>query len=288
MKTEEIPLLIDCEAAAQVGILHRPEQAKNIGIVVVVAGGPQYRVGCARQLILWSRRLASEGYPVLRFDYRGFGDSAGEFVGFEGINADIATAIDKMMALMPELGSVILWGECNAASAIMMYAWRDSRVSGLIMQNPWVSNQSTRARTYIKHYYLMRIMQKSFWQKLFKLQFNPITAISSLADLWRNAGFLKSVQQQIAIQEFGNLPTYQEKMREGLAQFSGPLLLLMSGYSLIGKEFDELVSISTRWQAVLAGKALTRIAMPDADHTFSRSQDREKLINHALSWLNQR
>jgi len=73
-----------------------------------------------------------------------------------------------------------------------------------------------------------------------------------------------------------------------LAKFPGPVLLLMSGYSLIGKEFDELVSLSARWRAVLAAKALTRIDMPDADHTFSRSQDREKLVNHALTWLNQR
>ncbi|ASF45363.1 hydrolase 1, exosortase A system-associated [Methylovulum psychrotolerans] len=288
IKTQEIPLLIDCEGVAQIGIFHRPEQARNIGIVVVVAGGPQYRVGCARQIILWSRRLASDGYPVLRFDYRGFGDSAGEFVGFEGVNADIASAVDKLMALMPDLTSVVLWGECNAASAMMMYAWRDKRVSGLVMQNPWVRNEATQARMYIKHYYLMRIMQKSFWLKLLNLQFNPLVSMTSLVDLWRNAKLFEAVQESRVRQEFESLPSYQEKMCEGLAKFPGPVLLLMSGYSLIGKEFDELVSLSARWRAVLAAKALTRIDMPDADHTFSRSQDREKLVNHALTWLNQR
>lgn len=285
MNTEEIPLLIPCAGAAQIGMLHNPEQAKKTGAVVVVAGGPQYRVGCARQIILWSRRLASEGYPVLRFDYRGFGDSAGEFLGFEAIDADIKSAIDKLMELVPQLENIVLWGECNAASAIMMYAWRDARVKALVMQNPWVRSEETQARTYIKHYYLMRIMQKSFWLKLIKFQFNPFKAVSSLANLWHMASRLKTINTTLKTQEFDSLPTFQEKMREGLAHFSGKILLFMSGYSLIGKEFDELVSVSERWQSVLAEKELTRIDEPDADHTFSRSQDREKLISNAVDWL---
>ncbi|PPD43544.1 MAG: hydrolase 1, exosortase A system-associated [Methylobacter sp.] len=287
MKAEEIPLTILCEEAAQIGIFHQPEHAKKTGVVVVVAGGPQYRVGCARQIILWSRRLAGEGYPVLRFDYRGFGDSAGEFVGFEGINDDIKTAIDKLMELVPGLENVVLWAECNAASAVMMYAWRDPRVSALIMQNPWVRHVATQARAYMRHYYLMRVMQKSFWLKLGTMQFNPITAIGSLMVLWRNAKQLNGTQPTAVIREFDNLPTYQEKMREGLTRFPGKTLLFMSGYSMIGKEFDELVSLSPQWQRVLASKTVTRLDHPDADHTFSRSQDRDKLVDDALSWLNQ-
>jgi uncharacterized protein len=54
---------------------------------------------------------------------------------------------------------------------------------------------------------------------------------------------------------------------------------------LIGKEFDELVSISERWRAVLSEKELTRIDEPEADHTFSRAVDREKLIINAVNWL---
>ncbi|MDD5276196.1 MAG: hydrolase 1, exosortase A system-associated [Methylovulum sp.] len=286
MRTEEIPLIIPCADASQIGIFHKPEQAKKIGIVVVVAGGPQYRVGCARQIILWSRRLASEGYPVIRFDYRGFGDSAGQFLGFEAIDADIKSAIDKLMEVAPELEHVVLWGECNAASAIMMYAWRDTRVSALVMQNPWVRDEMTQAKTYIKHYYLIRIMQTSFWLKLFKLQFNPIKSISSLIGLWHTARRLGKPNSQLVLEEFDSLSTFQEKMREGLAHFSGKILLFMSGYSLIGKEFDELVLSSERWQAIVAEKEMFRIDDPHADHTFSRSQDREKLISNAVAWLN--
>lgn len=286
MNSEEIPLIIECHGSPQVGILHKPEKSKTTGIVVVVAGGPQYRVGCARQLILWSRRLAESGYPVLRFDYRGFGDSGGEFKGFEHIDDDIRSAIDHLQEQIPSVDEIVLWAECNAASAVMMYAWRDTRVKRLIMQNPWVRSEATQARTYIKHYYVMRIMQKSFWLKLATFRFNPLTALSSLLDLWRTSMQAEQNSNRIKDRDFDELETYQEKMREGLARFNGKVLLFMSGYSLIGKEFDELVNLSERWQAILNNLDLTRIDEPDADHTFSRVVDREKLIDNALRWLN--
>jgi exosortase A-associated hydrolase 1 len=283
MTVDEIPLVIQCHASSLIGILHKPQQYKKTGVVIVPAGGPQYRVGCARQIILWSRRLAQEGYPVLRFDYRGFGDSSGQFNGFEQIDDDIESAIKRLTREIPDIDSVVLWGECNAASSIMMYAWREPRIKALILQNPWVRNEMTQARTYIKHYYLMRILQRSFWLKLVKFQFNPFKSFTSLLTLWQQARGAK--QQKNNESDFENLASFQDKMREGLARFNGKLLLFMSGYSLIGKEFDELVAVSERWQTILAQKILTRIDEPDADHTFSRAEDREKLISNAVQWL---
>jgi exosortase A-associated hydrolase 1 len=285
MNCEEIPLVIDCEGAPQVGILHKPSSVKDTAIVIVVAGGPQYRVGCARQIILWSRRLAEEGYAVLRFDYRGFGDSGGEFKGFEHIDADIKSAIDHLYSEVPGIENVVLWAECNAASSVMMYAWQDVRVKKLIMQNPWVRNEATQARTYIKHYYLMHIMQKSLWLKLLKFQFNPLTSLTSFINLWRCSLKSNASKEGDIETGFSELATYQEKMCEGLARFKGEVLLFMSGYSLIGKEFDELVHTTGRWQGVIKNTQLTRIDEPDADHTFSRAIDRDKLINNAISWL---
>lgn len=286
MNSEEIPLIIDCDGAGQIGILHKPERCKKTAIVVVVAGGPQYRVGCARQIIVWCRRLASEGYPVLRFDYRGFGDSAGAFKGFEHIDDDIKSAVDEIHKHIADIDEIVLWAECNAASALMMYAWKDSRVKKLIMQNPWVRTEATQARTYIRYYYLMRIMQRSFWLKLFKFQFNPLASLASLLSLWKKSQQINRTASQSDASQFNNLATFQEKMREGLARFNGKVLLFMSGHSLIGKEFDESVAVSERWQQVLKNTDLTRIDEPEADHTFSRVCDRDKVADHAIRWLN--
>jgi alpha/beta superfamily hydrolase len=45
--------------------------------VLVIVGGPQYRAGSHRQFTLLARSLAEQGFAVLRFDYRGMGDSTG-------------------------------------------------------------------------------------------------------------------------------------------------------------------------------------------------------------------
>src|SRR3546814_10563479 len=96
--------------AELVGILHLPAAAARRGVLIVV-GGPQYLAGSHRQLLLIARLLAEQGYPVLRFDHRGIGDSDGPYLGFEALDADIAAAIDAFVAHCPQVEEVVLWGD---------------------------------------------------------------------------------------------------------------------------------------------------------------------------------
>src|SRR5882672_7230784 len=103
----ELPVLFHCEGDQLVGVLARPDQPRDVGVVVVV-GGPQYRVGSHRQFILLARTLASEGIACLRFDYRGMGDSEGEARSFESVDADIACATAELTRLVPSVRRVVL------------------------------------------------------------------------------------------------------------------------------------------------------------------------------------
>ena len=76
MNFSEEAVVFPFAAEQLVGIVARPDTSSDCGVLVVV-GGPQYRAGSHRQFLLLSRRLATEGYPTLRFDYRGMGDSGG-------------------------------------------------------------------------------------------------------------------------------------------------------------------------------------------------------------------
>ena len=69
--TEETTVFA-CAGDTLMGILAKPETPADTGVIVIV-GGPQYRVGSHRQFVLLSRALAAAGYAVLRFDYRGMG-----------------------------------------------------------------------------------------------------------------------------------------------------------------------------------------------------------------------
>lgn len=290
--TEEA-IAFRCHGEPLVGILHRPASVqKRRGVVIVVGGGPQYRAGGHRQLTLWARRLCAEGYPVLRFDYRGMGDAHGEFRGFEHIDDDIRTAIDRFQAEIPGVDQIVLWGECDASSAILFYAFRDPRVKGAILLNPWVRTEAGEAKAILRHYYLQRLMQPSFWKKLVSLRFNPVASLSSAIGLLRQTRTAASPTPTTdsTVATATELPRdlpLPERLLAGITRFQGPVMLVMSGRDLIAREFDELVRCSPAWQAQFAAKPVSRHDFPEADHTFSSAQQRDQVVSWSLAWLGQ-
>jgi exosortase A-associated hydrolase 1 len=272
----EDAVVFQCEGESLVGILHLPaREAARIGVVVIV-GGPQYRVGSHRQFVLMARALAQAGYAVLRFDYRGMGDSDGEMRTFESVAADVRAAIDTLMRSVPSLTGVALWGLCDAASASLMYCTQDARVKGVAIANPWVRSQAGQAQSYIKHYYGQRLLQRSFWVKALTGKLNLTASVADfLRKLWtaRSAG---------ASAQSGS---FIDRMRHGLQKFSGPTLILMSERDLTAQEFRDLGSASADWQKALRRTGVTTVDLPGADHTFSTEGSLQLATRHSLDWL---
>ena len=106
--TEETALFA-CAGDTLLGILTKPETPADTGVIVLV-GGPHYRIGSHRQFVLLSRGMAAAGYAALRFDYRGVGDSTGELHTFENVNEDIAVAISALQMAAPNVQHVAFWG----------------------------------------------------------------------------------------------------------------------------------------------------------------------------------
>lgn len=271
-------LNFECQGAHLIGILHQPEQlAANLGVVVVV-GGPQYRVGSHRQFTLMARELAAAGYPVLRFDYRGMGDSAGEYRGFEHVDDDICAAIDALLDALPELDGVVLWGLCDAASACLIYGNRsDARVAGLILANPWVRTQSGEANAYLKHYYLRRLLQKSFWRKLFGGTFNVGRSLRELLGTVSRARTAGAGQ--------GGGGHFIDRMLAGLERLDRPLLLLSSERDLTAREFADFVANEQSWQSCLKRSDVQLQTCRGADHTFSTRAELLQANEYCMQWL---
>lgn len=272
----EQPVVFDCGGSALVGILHvPPAHHQKVGVLVVV-GGPQYRVGSHRQFTLMARAIAAAGYPTLRFDYRGMGDSGGEPRTFEAVHDDIRTAIDQFMREVPGMDSVVLWGLCDAASAVLMYCGSDPRVAGLVLANPWVRTTSGEARAFLRHYYWQRLMQREFWSKVARLEFD---FIASARDWLRKLGAAGGAQGAPALLGF------IDRMYEGLAGFRGRILVLISGRDLTAQEFVDLCGVDQRWQRQLARRSVEQVALTDADHTFSNAEALAHAIRHTIDWL---
>lgn len=272
---------IECAGSTLLGVLSRPAELRsNVGVLVVV-GGPQYRVGSHRQFVLLARRLAQTGYCVLRFDYRGMGDSAGDVQPFDAIDSDIGAAIAALLRACPQLKSVCLWGLCDAASAAMMYAPADTRVSGLVLLNPWIRTDATIARTYLRHYYTGRLFSREFWKKLFSDSFSPLDSARSFLGNFARA--LRATAE--ANSDSDTAVPFQERMLRGLERFRGPVLLMLSGRDLTAQEFVSVTSSDSRWRRALDPGRFRRWELPEADHTFSTREWRAAVERETIEWL---
>ena len=284
----EKPLVIESTGQPLVGMLHPAPGKQELGVLVMVAGGPQYRIGGHRQLVLWARKFASRGFPVFRFDFSGMGDSYGEYLEFENTEEDIRAALDRFFAETPSLKQVVLWGECNACSASLFFAHKDPRVKGIVMLNPWVRTEQGQAKAVVKHYYLNRLTQRSFWAKVLGLKFDLVGSIRSALQMIAtargqtaaNPGRAKP-DAKVAVDP-RPLP---DRMFDGLSRFKGRIMLVMSGRDMVSKEFDDLLQAVPAWHDQLASCALVRHDLEYADHTFSTGEWRNQVAEWGIEWL---
>ena len=269
----EQAITFDCEGDALVGILHLPAAPSEVGVVVIV-GGPQYRAGSHRQFVLLARALAKAGFAVLRFDYRGMGDSGGTPRDFEHVVGDVGAAIEAMQAQVREVNRVVLWGLCDGASAALLYldATHDSRVQGLCLLNPWVRSDASLARTYAKHYYVQRLRDRAFWAKLLSGRVGAQALRGLVTDFCARPASSKG-------------PRFQERMAAAWSTFDGHTLLVLSGGDYTAKEFIQVTQRDRVWADALRRSRLQRLELNAADHTFSNELYRRLADEETVRWI---
>ncbi len=102
--------------------------------LLMVTGGNEIRSGAFRGQAMLAAKIAKAGFPVFRFDRRGVGDSTGENRGFRKSAVDITAALSAFRALAPHMERVVGFGNCDAASALMLGEGFDC--DGLVLSQP--------------------------------------------------------------------------------------------------------------------------------------------------------
>ena len=280
----EQALLFDAGDARLVGIVTMPasEVRSKLGVLIVV-GGPQYRVGSHRQFVLLARALATRGFAAMRFDCSGMGDSTGAALPFTERDRDIRAAIDAFNAAVPEVGEVAIWGLCDAASAALFYAPQDVRVTRLVLLNPWVRSDAGLARTHLKHYYSARLFDREFWRNLLRGEVGIIRALR---------GFGSTLMQVIRRSRRGpnseHALSFQARMARDWKRFGGDILLICSGDDLTAREFIDHAASDAEWRGVVEQLRVARCEFAEADHTFSRAAWRDQVAAWTADWLTDR
>jgi exosortase A-associated hydrolase 1 len=270
-------LHFSCRGSRLVGILDLPDQPSPRG-VLIVTGGPQYRAGSHRQFVLLARHLAASGTPVMRFDYRGMGDSEGEMRGFEQVRDDLSAAVREFFAEVAGLKEIVLWGLCDGATAAAFYAEVDRRITGLVMLNPWVRTDQSLAQATLRHYYARRLLAPDFWRKLAGGGLGMGAAIASFMQTASAANKKNSDPASGA----AALP---QRLHQSLSRFRGQILIILSGADLGAREFMALAQKDTEWCSLLLTPRVQQKVIPMANHTFSCKTWRDEVDAICSGWI---
>tara|TARA_R110002049_G_scaffold147342_1_gene310156 strand:+ start:125497 stop:126378 length:882 start_codon:yes stop_codon:yes gene_type:complete len=257
------------------GILSIPE-VKPRAAVVIVVGGPQYRVGSHRQFTLLARHLAKQGILALRFDYTGMGYSQGIAKNFYEVDDDIKAAVDFISSHDCELSEIYVWGLCDAASAIAFTAYTDDRINGVILLNPWVRNEVSHSKAILKNYYRDRLFSVEVWKQLLCSPGKIVNAFISIGNIIikiikaRTKTPIEDKHQEISLAD--REENIAEAMFKGLTNFNGNICLILSGKDLVADEFKQVLN-ENNWLQEEKNMAKTVVHHVEvADHTFSSRQ----------------
>jgi len=227
----------------------------------LVSGGNEVRAGAFNSQARLAAGIARAGFPVFRFDRRGIGDSEGQNRGFRNSRKDIEAALLAFRALAPQVERVVGFGNCDAASALMLNA--GAECDALVLSNPWTienDGDNIPPPAAVRSRYVEKLKNP---KELLRLASGQID-LKKLARGLRQASKKQSAPSSLA-----------DQMRAGIAGFTGPVRILLAETDRTAQLFDE------RWDA-----ADTRIRRcKGADHAYSSPQASEWLRAQILEVL---
>jgi uncharacterized protein len=98
MPAMETPVVFECKGQQIVGMMHVPEGKGRFPAALLLHGFTGMKSEAHRMFVKLSRQLAAQGIASLRFDFRGSGDSAGEFEQMT-IKSEITDALEALKFL---------------------------------------------------------------------------------------------------------------------------------------------------------------------------------------------
>jgi exosortase A-associated hydrolase 1 len=243
--------------------------------LLIVTGGNELRSGPWSSQSQLAQRIAASGFPVMRFDRRGVGDSEGTNGSFLASGPDIAAALHAFRAHVPTLKKVVAYGNCDAASALMLA--KGAGCDALVLANPWTFDPEPKPEpetrvveptpeptpmppAALRSYYLRRLFNPAALKRLFSGKVKVSAMTESLVDSVRPAPPPSTLAQNMA---------------EGLAEFGGPVAILLAENDRTAQAFKAV------WD-----KSDPRLRLcPKAGHSFVEPQAKLWLQGQLLAAL---
>lgn len=264
-----------------VGVTTLPpsREATRDQTVVIVNVGVIHRVGPSRLHVQLARRLASDGFVTLRFDFSGIGDSEPrpERIVPDGVRQDLNDALSYLQASVKATRFVLV-GLCSGANASLRYARLHAGVVGAVLLDP----HSYKTPGYYLRHYRRRVLRWQSWR-------NVLTGRGGQwpGDRDSRAGYEAPPPPGDGLV---SPPTVipRPEMEEGIAELAGRGVQLLNVYTGGHEAYNDRKQF---WELFpgFRGKPEIQVEfLPSADHTFHRRSARHEVIALIRDWLTTR
>lgn len=229
--------------------------------LLIVTGGNETRAGAFSGQAQLAARIAAAGFPVLRFDRRGVGDSTGDNRGFEDCGEDLNAAMRAFQTDYPHL-PFVGFGNCDAASALLLNGGTGCKA--LVLANPWTFDvaDDTPPPDAVRRRYAEKLKNP---RELIRLLTGGVSLTKLASGIRR------------ALSPPAPPSTLVEKMRHGLAAFDGDVRFLIAANDRTGQAFmAAMPEVESHWEIC-----------ENAGHSFAEEHAREWLFERLLAALHE-
>jgi len=244
-----------------VGIAGIPVGAASVGDVgvVVLNAGLVHRIGPFRLHVEMTRRLNALGYPTIRFDLSTLGDSAASSES-QTRNQQVCGDVDDAMTLLGEQAGCkhfVLIGLCSGAQNVHTVACTDPKVIGAV----FLDGYAYRTLGYRVRHYLPRLM------------LGPRQDASKISD--PEPVFAVAPSPRAVVRA-----DFADMLDRGLK-----LCLIYSGG--ISNYFNHARQFRECFGRVMSRPGVSTGFLPECDHTYILTGDRDRLLGRIERWLSQ-
>ncbi len=252
-------------------ILAEPIANPNGVAVAILNTGVAYRIGLGRISVTLARRWARCGFRVLRMDLSGIGDSLGHTTKPDPYAGSALDDLREALALLQETSPrVVVMGTCSGAYLAIHCVLAGLPVAGVFAVNPqlyWRPGDPILA-------FIGGPRRLEEVGRLGRAMFSPHKWVRLVK---RRSGIIPFLRHRLR-----SVISDRETVRRARETMANLIALSHSGsYGLLifGAEDPGLAYLRSYLPPDFTDRLapLALVEIPDADHTFSRRQDRDRL-----------
>jgi uncharacterized protein len=288
------------------GILHEPSPARHDCAIILLAAGVKARVGPHGLYPQLARAFLEHGFPVLRFDFWGLGDSEG--TASERLLADLYGSVscgryvdDTKTAVAwtcETLGvsKVILAGLCGGAITGLLAGAGDPRVAGLLGLGLPISVDGSNVDKVkymsigqlegIRSKYVRKLMDFESWKRLLTMKTDFRLLLRALTAPLKRRPASKPVAATEAPDDNTN-PYFRPSLLK-MIDAKQPVLLIFSESDRLYWEFRERFVDRYQFDVAAHPDVLEVAIVKNANHIFTFKEWQLDMLGRAAAWLQER